>query len=352
MRYRQQGGGMVEIMVGLAIGLVTLLTIYSSLAFYQATKRSAVSGNSALANALAGIELIANDVRLAGLGLTANNSLACTRWNAFFNGTAVANNRLVMPVHVQAGSFSSDNITVMFGDSVSGGAPARLLTDMTSPTSEVTVSVAAGAQAAGVGVLANPGSNMPCTLIGITGVITTPSSSIVRHDSGSSPFNPPNPSAVYQQAPAYPQDAVLMTVNTFRWVTWRVNNFVLERVDNITGQVEQIADNVVQLHAEYGVTDGVSNAIDAWVPATGAWSNLTAANVQRIRALRLAVVARSLQRERNLDAAGDCQTTVTPPTLWAGGMSANLSQIPNWRCYRYRVVKTVVPLKNVLWGGG
>ncbi|MBH1961511.1 MAG: PilW family protein, partial [Rhodocyclales bacterium] len=123
----------------------------------------------------------------------------------------------------------------------------------------------------------------------------------------------------------------------------------------------EVAEGIVDLQAEYGVdadADGVVSAAE-WTTVTPA----TAADWRQLRAVRVALLARSQQYEttavtpvapawareavpirtftmRNVDDTPD-----TDPMDGTGKPTPN-----NWRSYRYRVYETVVPLRNLVWG--
>jgi type IV pilus assembly protein PilW len=153
------------------------------------------------------------------------------------------------------------------------------------------------------------------------------------------------------------------------------------------------ADQVVALKAEYGMDDGNNNGtiqraayapddniVDGYVNSTAATApdnlpltivagtNLTQRQQgwQRVRFVRLAVVTRSLTPEKPLsgttcDATPDFTDDANYQVRWARGPDApngrkidvrtnttnNLTD--NWRCYKYQVRETVVPLRNVFW---
>lgn len=69
-------------------------------------------------------------------------------------------------------------------------------------------------------------------------------------------------------------------------------------------------------------------------------------DIQRIYAVRFAVVARSGLMEKP-QPDGTCATTTANP-VWSGG-AINLTGLANWQCYRYKTFETVVPLRNLLW---
>lgn len=351
-RHTQTGAGLVELMVGMFISLLVMIAVMGSVAFYQNSKKSGTSLNSAVAGAMSGLYLLGNDVRFAGLGLTVNGSMACNTLNAYYNGTVVSDGLLLAPLVINNSGANNvpDNISVMYGSNVSSGAPASLLSNMSAATDPVRANLSTGNELGLLALLAIPGSTSPCTLIEVTNVDTTGTSALISHDANGSLYNPPNPGGVFTQAPLYSTAAYILNTGTFRWITWRINNNRLQAVDNITGTVEEVADNIVQMQAEYGVTNGVNPGITQWVPATGAWANLNANTIPRIRAVRIALVARSTHRERNVDNNGVCTTTTQAPISWPGSPAVDLSALPNWQCYRYSVLRMVFPLKNVVWG--
>jgi type IV pilus assembly protein PilW len=70
---------------------------------------------------------------------------------------------------------------------------------------------------------------------------------------------------------------------------------------------------------------------------------------QRLLTIRFAVVVRSMQRREEA-----CDAPV--PTWLAGDATGalvntdiSLTHIADWRCWRYRVFQTEVPLRNQLW---
>ena len=69
-----------------------------------------------------------------------------------------------------------------------------------------------------------------------------------------------------------------------------------------------------------------------------------------IRAVRIAVVARSAHRERPKVAGGACDATPAAPSTWAGGPALDLSADPDWQCYRYKTLLLTIPLKNLIFG--
>jgi type IV pilus assembly protein PilW len=111
------------------------------------------------------------------------------------------------------------------------------------------------------------------------------------------------------------------------------------------GPVNPVVNDVVNLKAQYGLDTDNDGAINAWQDATGDWSaaNLPGkplATLRQIRALRIAIATRSPQYEKD-------EVTPGPLEMLDGAVSMVLSDED--KHYRYRVLETVVPLRNALW---
>jgi type IV pilus assembly protein PilW len=347
--YQQNGLGLTDIMIGLFISSLVLLAVYTSMIFFDAAKRTAVSGNSAFANAISGLYLIGYDLRNAGLGLMANRSVYCGVFNIYYNGVVKANNTLIPPVAIEDGGNRPDKITILYGDSIYGGAPAKIISNMASPSAPVVVNASAKNFVQNEILLASSDMGQPCTLIAATGMNDNTNSAEFLHGS-SSPYNPLNPQGVFSNPQAYQNGGYVINVHHLYWVTWQVNNGVLEVVDRITGIAQTVADNIIELQAQYGIAEPNSSTIDQWVNASGDWQTLNSSEIARIRAVRVAVIARSPQKEKPGVSGAVCDTTTEPPLPWTDGQRVDISTDPDWRCYRYLVLKTVFPLNNIIWG--
>jgi type IV pilus assembly protein PilW len=107
--------------------------------------------------------------------------------------------------------------------------------------------------------------------------------------------------------------------------------------------VQSESAQVIDLQAQYGVAPSGSQTVDSWVDATGTWSAPAEADQRRIKALRIAIVARG---------ARDGQT-VSPQTLtlWddGNGNTRTRSLSTEERHYRYQILTVIVPIINTIW---
>jgi len=131
-----------------------------------------------------------------------------------------------------------------------------------------------------------------------------------------------------------------------------------------------VADNIVSLRAVYGQDfDGNPNPasatgdglIDRWSRTPFADTN----HIARTVAIGLQITARSALKEKPT-AGPACDATTAAdrpdkgqPQDWyaqytpvfgtlAGG-DIDLSAVPDWRCYRYKLFQTTVPIRNMIW---
>jgi type IV pilus assembly protein PilW len=147
-----------------------------------------------------------------------------------------------------------------------------------------------------------------------------------------------------------------------------------------------LADGIVNMQAQYGIDNDLNDTIDAWMEPTGNWSNVSAvvrpgsvatvstvAAINKIKAIRIAVLARSQQYEAPNRTTGLCDATPLPanwfllPLIGSQGSGANASAAyprsgdilpvvslagasPNgdWQCFRYRRFETIIPIINMV----
>lgn len=160
-------------------------------------------------------------------------------------------------------------------------------------------------------------------------------------------------------------------------VTFTVQNNQL-MLSNLLGNAtpQALVDGVVSLQAQYGVGVDLVDSTGATTPdgfadggvcgwtnniatAPAAWSCGTAytpidpttgaVKWGLVVAVRFAVLTRGNQLERK-DTTNACTATPagSPELTWSGG-TFDVSNIPDWQCYRYKKFEAVVPLRNVIW---
>jgi type IV pilus assembly protein PilW len=351
---RQRGFSLIDLMVGLFVGLLVSLAVYGTSSVVGAQRRSSVGGNGALEAGLAGLTAIQHDIKSAGVGVWVNGATICPTIN-IYNGSTIANGAALAPVVITAGANAqtSDSITVAFSDSVLANNGIALTAGMPTATSAMRVTNARGIAANDLLIVGTPGATTPCTLMQATATAAAAGGFGWDIAHTTTTWNPASPSTAFATAPAYPAGSMIYDIGQFNWLTYRVRNGNLETLNLVTNAVDIVAENVVMMKAYYGTNNGLTPQIEQWVAATDAWAApLDAAHVAAIRAVRIAVVSRSPSPEKPSTAGGSCDATTTAPTSWTGGPAIDLSSNTNWQCYRYKTLTLVAPLKNVIFGAG
>lgn len=366
--HRNRGFSLVEIMVGSLIGILASLAILQVFAVSERQKRTITGAADAQSNGAIALYMLERDVRMAGWGMEGSMFANCTTIYSYNDGTGGAvNNPLAAVVITDGGTAASDIVALQYFDDPANRNFRFATTTLTStmPQSSSILNVGstygcANIDVNGDGVVNNQdvpkaivqqGGN--CTLMDIT------SSNAQALNLQHNPGEGDNPPASYQNAngwPAYSTGATVQCFNQTFTKAYSVNAEELQLQNtNSSGlsQTYQVAPEIVELQAQYGVAATGSQQVTSWVDATGAgaWAApMSTVNVKRIKAVRIAMVARSAEYEKPADGTTCDATTDAMAAAWSTWAVFNTGTYPvDWQCYRYRVFETVVPLRNVIW---
>ncbi|MGV8934224.1 MAG: PilW family protein [Gallionellaceae bacterium] len=368
-----KGFSLVEVMVGMTVGLLSMLVIMQTLSVFETQKRSTTSGSDAQVNGLLSLVSMEQSIRSAGSGYANTSAFVCTTIYAWYdNGTTSAPIPMsVAPVSISNGATStdSDSITIQTATNFLGNIPTQITKTMPSSSSELNVSSTIGFTANDLILVADPASGN-CTLMQLTQV-QSGALKLQHNPGGTTSFNP---TVAYQNTntwPAYAANSLILDMGIKNTTTYSLtaSNKLQAVINGLGGsaviptQTLELASDIVNLQAQYGIAaSGVQN-VTAWVNAdssTGTnWATPTLANVKRIKAIRLVVVARSGKKELQ-DVTQDCTNTLGSgginkgPCAWADTLAdpapkIDLSANADYKRYRYKVYTTVIPLRNVIW---
>lgn len=347
-QWLQAGFTLVELMVGLAIGMLATVVIIQVMSVFDAQRRATTGSADAQTNGGIALHTIAREMQMAGYPLfpATNSALECTTLRLGAGTTGITT---ISPVSITDGAVS-DTITIRLGGSAMGGIPSPITA---KGGSDVTIGSNVGCR---VGDMAMIVDGATCTLTRVTGptdIATPPVASA-----------PPKLTTVtLADATDANANTNLACLGAWNEITYAVNAATgnLERTNSVNGAAGTAVPSVVgvvNLQAQYGLSaTGGSNQITQWVNATGAWAAPSVNERKRIKAIRIAVVSRNDNMAAS-DVTASCSsiTAATPSGLcaWAGtstspAPSINLTADANWKRYRYRVFDSVVPLRNVIW---
>lgn len=393
---RSRGASLVELMVAMTIGLIVALIVVATVTGVGANLRTVSASSAAQVSVQVSLGLIDEAGRSAGAGFYSNGKLVCPLINAWNDGATRINGAPLMPVRITDGGAATASDTLIF---TAGGATAMLssmpvLVSMAAPADDITVNNAGLIAAGDLAVVGAPDSGSPCTLIQVTsapvasaacGGNATSCKVLPRAADAATGFNPPDPAAAFASPTRYGYTNAApvvgpATVNriglAFRQAAFTVQCDSLVTYNAFTvapgactqsplafgAGVDALASDIVQMHAQYGVSvDAATDVVDAWVDATGAdWANPTPAAVERIKAVRVVIVARSKEAAPTEVTAATCTNDAgvanNGPCSFqdaeAPVIDLSATNVPagrTWRNYRYRAHRAIVPLRNVLW---
>jgi type IV pilus assembly protein PilW len=332
-----QGFTLVEILVAMVIGMIGMIIMLQVFATAEGQRRATTGTGDAQTSGAMALYDLQRDIRQSGYGFNSLTLLNCSvALRAPSNATLPvlapviinprrANNSLLLP----AGDANTDTLLVAYG-AAAGSPEGDAIIDSGTPT--LAVQTVANF-AAGHRVIAAPNQCVPGTALAldtVQAVNIAAQTVTVGAAGGRLLFN-------LGAAPtirAYAIRGGNLTVCDFL-----ANNCSVAGNAGNPAIWVPIANNIVSLRAQYGRDTAPPNGVDTWDRTTPA----SACDWVRVSALRLAVVARNSQVERD-------PITLAAPT-WEGSAAVpiNLSARANWQNYRYKVFETVVPIRNLPW---
>jgi len=363
-RIVQRGVTLVELMVALVIGSIAALVIQQVVSVFEGQKRTSSGGSDAQVNGAVALFSIEREIRQAGYGLFAGDGSLCPLGiNIQYNNRTVSNGGTLRPVVVLDGGAGPDAIEFLRSDTDFAAVPSAIIKNMASPSADITMDSAAGLAKGQAFLAVGKEGDKVCTLMQASKDPTQSGSGWdLQHNAGGQfLYNPASPTSAFATAPAYAIGDFVINMGNFVHGRYQVlcgrlaeANPTLVAAPYTCVNTAPLVDQIVDLQAQYGIADAGSTQITQWCNATAAsscgnWSNPDATEVPRIRAIRVAVVARSVQYEKE---------PVSPASLalWekidAGDDPPSLALTSDERHYRYKIFTTIVPIRNAIWGNG
>ena len=331
--HRQQGFSLVEVLVGLVIGMIGMIVMLQVFSISEGTKRTTTGADDAQTSGAIGMYSLQRDLRQSGYNFSTNQLIGCSL--QLINGAllpAIAPVLINSPI-VPAGDTGSDTLLVMVGNGI-GPPQGDQITSHPSATNFL---------------MANPALFRVNDYV-VPGKASHTSNCARQMDIVSSISG----NSIYTQTGNTTVGASDWVVNAgsspvinayaVRNNRLTVCNFML--VNCATAALNDsnwlpIADNVVALRAQYGKTTGTGLPVSSWDQVTplstdplSSWKNVIG--------LRVVLVARSAQYEKTE------VTTAAPNWQASSTLPISLSAYADWKHYRYKTYETTVALRNNL----
>jgi len=376
----QRGFGLIEIMVGVVIGLIAVLVIYQVYAVAEGFKRNTTAAGEAQQNGLFSAFVLGMEIGNGGAGIaTAAQDLASCPDPGGAMPQRFAQSFRPIPVLITDGgaSATSDSFVVNYSMATTL-ANSALFTGNAAPGATFPVQSPGGFHiddlVVGISAPTAPGS--PCASSRVTAVSVPDANGIVT----------------ITQTPLFPAggidffgSSVLLNMgpcNRAQKIQYSVNNGVLystplldtsgANCGNLANPLvgNPLASNILVMKVEYGIDSDLDpkRLLDTWVQASAApWDPATllpapVTTINQIKAVRIGIIVQSDQFDKNL--AGftggdyvngdynwvlfDCSAAnkANCPGRLTGSVPATVSPAGNWRFRKY---ETVIPLRNEIW---
>jgi type IV pilus assembly protein PilW len=355
MKTRLSGFSLIEIMIGMVIGLLGILVVMQVFSMTEARNQTTTTGDDAQNSAAIALFGLQRDIQQSGYGISANKIIGCNvqlRAGVTLNVMApVTINHASIP----AGDANTDTLLVIYGssnsiaegDGITAQPGAAIYTVQAPASFTVNDRVISEGQA-------RPN---PCNLVmdQVTVVNTTTAAVTVNAGvasmSNGTLFNlGPTPKVfVYAVRNGNLTMCKFVDINTTTQADDGKDCANAGLVNDTTIWIP-IANGIVSMRAQYGrdtntaPMDGIVDTFDQTTP-TDACGWVKAA------AVRMVLVGRSGKKESS-------DVTAASP-VWAGAATHAIDITKNpdgsanadWRRYRYKTFETLVPLRNVTWQG-
>jgi type IV pilus assembly protein PilW len=362
----QAGITLVELMVGLLIGMLAILVISQVLLMSEGQKRTTTGGADAQVNGALALYAMQRDIQTAGYGLTSSPAIVGCPISARFNGggalpagfaTTLAPVFITPEASRPVGSVG-DSIRMLASSKNTYSVPTRVIPPAYAVNGLSFPVTASMGFAQGDLALVAADAVQPCWVFQVTAAPTA--NSVPRADAPNGWNSAGTPSQ------AYGDGSILVNLGTLVDNRYEINNRVLElssfdlaNPNAAPRPTLAVQSDIVNLRAFYGrdtsvTADGIIDVYDTTTPTTNdGWL--------RLRSVRLIVVARSGQYEKEIVTAANpiWDVGTAPATTGAaacGGsacltidVGAGVAGDVEAKHYRYKIFETIVPLRNMLW---
>lgn len=344
-RNKQNGLGLIETLVGLALGLIVALAVFQIYATWDGRQRTSVAKAEGLSQGALAAYLLERDLQQAGWGLSNVGGAAncALQGVTAFNAGGVVS-PVLLPVQIR-NLGAQDDLVVLYGSSPLRTLQAILVANGIQGSELTMQQRASGGFVVGDQVLLHDlGAN--CWLGGAIASVNNTTDQITL--SAPPPFT--TGQRLLSMGPTPSLNQWFVGAQTGNNAAGETALFQLQHL--LPGApTRAMADGIVQLQAQYGVTDGAGGI--NWMPRNQTNANLADPSFDwtTVVAIRFGIVSRSAQFEPPVNGV-----VVTPnqPT-WAGGefTLANIAALQGptaaWQNYRYQVHEGGVALRNTTW---
>ncbi len=365
-RVKKTGGvSMIEVMLSITISLLSLALLLNIL---QIFKKNTNQVNEHAFNQIKNANLMSfmeRDIRMAGYGYMPLKIIGCNLKRYY---EKKIDPLLLQPIEIKDGENGShDSLRIMYSTKNKPNIPAVLIKELKASNTMLTNN-SLEIKPKDFLVVHDKGSD--CSLVQVTSIDAEKIR--ISFNSQQSSWNSAAFTDVFPEI-GYPINTSLTNLGDIADITYSLNKLnqfeIASYVSSNNSINKQIVNSdVMNFQAQYGfdARDG-----DQESPMVTKWSSKmldinkdnivgNSADIKKIIAIRIAVVVRS--RLPELPVNGICSASTSPNWMAGNELSGELeltnidvskntdkSEVPNWACYQYKVMQSVIPIKNLIW---
>jgi type IV pilus assembly protein PilW len=365
-RIRKEAGfSMIEVMLSITISLLSLVLLLNIL---QIFKRNADQVNENAFNQIKNTNLISfieRDIRMAGYGFMPLEIIGCNLKRYY---QKKIDPLLLRPIEIKDGENGTyDSIRIMYSTKNKPNIPTIIIKELKASNTMLTNN-SLEIKPNDFLVVHEKGSD--CSLLQVTGIDSEKIR--ISFENERSPWNSATFTDVFPSV-GYPMYTSLTNLGEMADITYSLNSLnQFEKAifvsSNNSFNKQVVNSDIINFQAQYGfdARDGEQAS-----PMVTKWSSKmldinkdsivgNSADIKRILAIRIALVSRN--RNPELPVNGVCSTSNSPNWMASNETSGELeptnidvskntdkSEVPNWACYQYKVMQSVIPIKNLIW---
>lgn len=353
----QQGFTLIELMVGVVLGMLAIVAIAQVLVMSEGNKRSITSGADAQISGALGLFALQREIGMAGYGVSTHpEALGCTvNYQA---GTSPASTFTLAPVLIGAGDDGSNTITILRSTKNSFSVPMLVSAAHATGNTEFAVQSSFGTSVGDLMIAVPPDiTTTNCNIFQVSG---NPVSNRIPHaTAATSPWN-----VAAGSANAFAADSFLLNLGGMSMQRFSVNattrTLELSELTSASGAwsaAQEVQPQVVMLRAMYGRDTDANGSVDTYTTTTPTNN----AEWTQVLSIRVLIVARSGQPEKTeeptpalleWDVGTQSDTVPGATTCHTDRQCISIDLSPlgsDYRKYRYKLYDTVIPLRNMLW---
>jgi type IV pilus assembly protein PilW len=344
-RADQHGFSLIEIMVGVVIGMIAVLVIYQVFAAAEGIKRNTTSAGDAQQNGLLASFMLGVELANASNGV----ALAWQKLQSCPTTVSAATTLRPMPILISAGAGPTipDQFVVNYSVSNLAIAPAPF-TALSGSNAAYVVHAPIGFRVGDIVVAISGGSPGAgtCAVSGVTGVTGPDGAGKVTISHTNAPFTFTDDAFLLNMGPASNAQRVLYDIDA-KGVLRSTSLWDATGAAAVAPVPNPLASNIVNMKLLYGIDNNGDGILDTWVAPTGLWSDASvlaadAPTLRKIKAVRLGIIVRGEQWDREApDVTAHLFDDAIPFSqafLRSGGGN-----------YRYRWYETIIPMRNPVW---